>query len=513
MFRILFVSFLFFQGSSSLFAQQPLFSKVINMAHAHCVEKTWDHHYLVGGLSGEKALVIKLNPDGSVVWSKTMGNLYSGFLSLAATHDSCFILAGYTSNPGGLSDVFCVKINTDGDTLWSRSFDLGYGEEEAYSVKQTFDHGFILTGDCDMSKIFVMKLDSAGNLAWSKLFTGGSLENMATGIAQTPDSGFVVTGLYENQPPPDIGMFLLQLNASGEMLWAKRQVSGPLYVANGYDVRIVADGIMSYFNAGYEGLVLMKTDFAGNFLWAKSYPVFWDSNLGPKPRLRQTSDDGFVFTYGSEFMAGGLVKVDSAGDALWQQELFMAPMDVVESLDNGYLVIGNGPLIGVKMEQGYLSPQIGIILTDSLGNGVLCGGARSAVVNPFVADLQPVVFTTQNTGNLSHIMVPVADVSQTADSGCVDVSGAIPESFKKVGSLNISPNPTAGKFNVTTSGFSSQEIRIISVYNVLGGEIFRSFDLTVADATIDLRFAPDGIYFVKLSSGGLVFTRKVIICH
>ena len=513
MFRILFLSFLFFQGWSSLFAQQPLFSKVIHIAQGYCVEKTWDQHYLVAGKRSENALVIKLNPDGSVVWSKTMGSLYSGFLSLAATHDSCFILAGYISNPGGLSDVFCVKINSDGDTIWSRSFDFGYGEEQAYSVKQTFDHGFILTGDCDMSKIFVMKLDSAGNLAWSKLFTAGSLENMATGIAQTPDSGFVVTGLYENHPPPDIGMFLLKLNASGEIAWAKRQVSAPQYVANGYDVRVVANGIMSYFNAGYEGPVLMKTDFAGNFLWAKSYPFFWDSNLGPKPRLRQTSDGGFLFTYGSEFMAGGMMKVDSSGNALWHQELFMAPVDAVESYDNGYLVIGNGPLIGVKKEPAYFDQQIGIIKTDSLGNMILCGGARSAVVNPFVADLQPVIFTSMSTGNLSHIMVPVADIIQTADSGCVDVSGAIPESFKEVGTMNISPNPTTGIFNITASSFSGQEIKLISVYNVLGGEIFRSPDLPAADAAIDLRSVPDGVYFVKLSARGMVFTRKVIICH
>ncbi|MEI6174402.1 MAG: T9SS type A sorting domain-containing protein [Bacteroidota bacterium] len=513
MFRILFLSFLFFQGLLSLFAQQPLFSKVIHMAQGYCVEKTWDQHYLVTGKRNENALVIKLNPDGSVVWSKTMGSIYSGFLSLAATHDSCFILVGYISNPGGLSDVFCVKINSDGDTLWSRSFDLGYGEEQAYSVKQTFDHGFILTGDCDMSKIFVMKLDSAGNLAWSKLFTAGSLENMATGITQTPDSGFVVTGLYENHPPPDIGMFLLKLSASGEILWGKRQVSAPQYVANGYDVGIVEDGIMSYFNAGYEGPVLMKTDFAGNFLWARSYPLFWDSNLGPKPRLRQTSDDGFVFTYGSEFMAGGLVKVDSTGDPLWQQELFMAPMDAVESFDNGYLVIGNGPLIGVKKEPAYFDQQIGIIKTDSLGIMILCGGTRSVVVNPFFAELQPVVFTSLSAGNLSHINVPVSDILQTADSGCVDVSGAIPESQNKVGSVNISPNPTAGKFVVTASGFSGQEIKTISVYNVLGGEIFRSSDVAVTDAAIDLRLVPDGVYFVKVSYGGLVFTRKVIICH
>ena len=212
-------------------------------------------------------------------------------------------------------------------------------------------------------------------------------------------------------------------------------------------------------------------------------------------------------------MAGGMMKVDSSGNALWHQELFMAPVDAVESYDNGYLVIGNGPLIGVKKEPAYFDQQIGIIKTDSLGNMILCGGARSAVVNPFVADLQPVIFTSMSTGNLSHIMVPVADIIQTADSGCVDVSGAIPESFKEVGTMNISPNPTTGIFNITASSFSGQEIKLISVYNVLGGEIFRSPDLPAADAAIDLRSVPDGVYFVKLSARGMVFTRKVIICH
>ena len=489
-----------------LHAQQSRFSEVINRAQAYAIKKTADQNYLIAGQWDDAALVLKIDAAGSVLWSKTLGNAFSCFYSLAVTSDSGSVLAGYSHNTSGATiDIFCVKTNANGDTLWTRTIDMG-SDEKAYSIKQTADHGFILTGDQDMTKLFVVKLDSNGNFTWGKLYTAGSLENMATGIEQAPDSGYVLTGLYENYPPPDIGMLLMKISGDGSVSWAKRQVAaGTNYAAFGYDIHVAPDGILSYSNIGDAGLTLIKTDHSGNFLWGKSYGTSWDSNLGPKQKLFPTHDGGYAFAYGNLFSAGGMIKVDSLGNLLLYKFLFFSAADIVESNDGGYLSVGNGPLIGVKERPAYLSPQIGIIKTDSLGNADMCTETHNAPeIAAFPGSLQDVAASPVSAGTITHFVIPFANVAVVPESGCVDMSGGIRESNLEPIPIDIFPNPSEGVFRVTIKCNSGDELKWLEVCDMLGERVYGSQDPSVLQKPFDFRHVPDGIYSIKA-----VFSRSI----
>ncbi len=84
-------------------------------------------------------------PD--TVWTKTYGGTFEDCgNSVQQTYDGGFIIAGYTSSFGnGNRDIWLIKTNALGDTFWTRTYG-GVCNDEAKSVQQTFDGGYIITG-------------------------------------------------------------------------------------------------------------------------------------------------------------------------------------------------------------------------------------------------------------------------------------------------------------------------------------------------------------------------------
>jgi hypothetical protein len=78
-------------------------------------------------------------------------------------------------NKGGTRDIFVMKLSSNGDIQWNKTFG-GSEFENARSIQQTSDGGYVLTGvtqsnDGDFSgmnkggfDIYILLLDSSGNI-------------------------------------------------------------------------------------------------------------------------------------------------------------------------------------------------------------------------------------------------------------------------------------------------------------------------------------------------------------
>ena len=106
--------------------------------------------------------------NGDTIWTKYLGGNNLDFSnSLDQCEDGGYILTGITKSFGlGESSIWLVRTNENGDTLWTRTYGNTTGFDKGFSVHQTFDNGFIVTGYISIGitqEMVLIKADSLGN--------------------------------------------------------------------------------------------------------------------------------------------------------------------------------------------------------------------------------------------------------------------------------------------------------------------------------------------------------------
>jgi hypothetical protein len=259
----------------------------------------------------------------AVAFAKTYGGTGSeGAFSVQQTSDGGYIVAGRTYSFGaGWYDIFLIKTDANGNLRWAKTY-RGTDYDGASHVQQTSDGGYMLAGvtrsfGAGESDIFLIKTDADGNIQWAKTY-GGTYSEEAYSVQQTSDGGYIVAGRTGSWPNYDI--FLIKTDANGNIQWAKtyggtnwdearsvQQTSDGGYIVAGYT---------GSFGAGFYDIFLIKTDANGNIQWAKTYGgTSWDEAYS----IRQTSDGGYIVAgYTRSYGIGGedifLIKTDANGN-------------------------------------------------------------------------------------------------------------------------------------------------------------------------------------------------------
>ena len=178
----------------------------------------------------------------SIQWQKTLGSTEDDFASsIQVTNEGGYIVAGYTNDTSlagshGGYDAWIVKLSALGEIQWQKLIG-GSDEDKFASIAQTNDHGYIVAGttrsnDGDVSgnhgdfDIFVLKLNEIGEIEWKKTL-GGSDWDQAASVRQTYDGGFIVSG-WTASNDGDITVnhggrdyWVVKLSSSGLLQWQK----------------------------------------------------------------------------------------------------------------------------------------------------------------------------------------------------------------------------------------------------------------------------------------------------
>ncbi len=377
----------------------------------YCVQQTTDGGYIITGFTDSygaglnDVYLIKTDSNGDTLWTQTFGGSgYDYGLSVQqTTPDNGYIIAGYTMSYGaGINDVYLIKTDSNGDTLWTKTFG-GSDYDVGYCVQQTTDEGYIITGfttsyGAGGRDVYLVKTDSNGDTLWTNTY-GGADWDVGRCVQQTTDGGFIVAGSTMSYGAGGYDIYLIKTDSSGDTLWT--QAFGDTGYNESFSVQQTSDGgyivagATEYFGPGGHDVALLKTDSSGDSLWART---FGGSGYDHGFSVQQTTDGGFIVAGSStSFSKWGdndvyLIKTDSNGDTLWTQTFGSANEDngssVQQISSGGYIVTGDTQSYGAGGFDVYLiklEPEYGIE-EENEGSSPLVT-LESIDPNPFSSEL------------------------------------------------------------------------------------------------------------------------------
>jgi hypothetical protein len=234
------------------------------------------------GTISSAAYVVKTNSAGKEEWQKeyadnTLGN--SAAYCVVQTADDGYILCGEAASKGGAltdTNVLLIKTDAKGDTLWTRTFNLG-ARDIGMSVQQVTD-GYLVGGytasvQSSAKTGFVMKISEKGDTLWTRPIISTSGNLMITSVRKTNDGGFIAAGSADNDISDGEDALLIKFTADGRGEEWRKMYGGLLgdganavaalknggFVFTGFTTRTIS-------SATSTDIYLVKTDEAGTII-------------------------------------------------------------------------------------------------------------------------------------------------------------------------------------------------------------------------------------------------------
>lgn len=160
-----------------------------NDERARSLIKTYDGGYAMTGntysysAGGSDIYVVKLDSLGNLQWTRSVGGVNDEFAySIIQTNDGGYVVVGTTLSYGaGGYDAYIVKLDSNGSLVWTKTIG-GTDDDDARSIVQLQDRSFLITGQTNYvfgngsGDILIAKLDSIGNGCCS-VGSGGSVDS------------------------------------------------------------------------------------------------------------------------------------------------------------------------------------------------------------------------------------------------------------------------------------------------------------------------------------------------
>ena len=607
-------------------------TNITHMPQFGSAKQTSDGGYIIcgantGGSSSFGALLIKTNSLGDTLWTKCYGSFNFGGLPTSArdviqTSDGGYAFVGHIqSNPGigvGSSQVYLVKTNSNGDTLWTKHFgDTTYvgmsdQNEQGWTIKQTNDQGFILGAstssndpviNSNKEDLYIIKTNSSGNPAWAKTYTNLNKYGGMAGVnvKQTLDGGYMAITTTVTLPSYLTAVYLVKIKSNGDTLWTRTY--GGLNYEEAYTFAQTADSGYVIPGAIWDSVALyydsyvFKVDKNGNPIWAKSYGGQKDDWFGSyySEGIADAGNGFLVLSgYTKSFTTDStsdifVVKINSTnGDTIWTKTYGKSGVDesssfgtpISSTLDGGFIVttsyyistlVRGESLIKITSNgnsacnQGQPSPQIknlslplvtnpsypiipinyqssyGVkVYNDSIWINNVCNGCDSIVGNNFTYVDSSLTVNFSDTisgatswfwnfgdGNTSTIQNPTHTYSTSGTyTVCLSVSnicnadticGTVTVSPLNVNNysdsqfaIKIFPNPFSSSTTFQTDNIFKDAT--LTVYNLYGQTVKQIKNISGQTVVFSRDNLASGLYFVRLSQDGKnIAINKLVI--
>lgn len=484
-----------------------------------------------GNFQWAKTIGTSNDDDGSAITIDNWGNVYvTGYF--AGTCDFDPGASTYNLTSAGSSDIFVLKLNSNGDFKWvatagSISYDWGKGivTDQNGSVYITGSYvsspdmnpgpGFynlVMYGNLD---VFVWKLDSARNFQWARGM-GGPEQDRGMDIGIDHLGEVVIIGSFEDTADldptagvintPVVGnsdVYVCKLDGAGNLIWSK-SYGGPDWdipsrLAIGADRNIYTSGYFigncdfdpgpSSYNLSspniYSDIYVQKLDSNGNFNWADRFGAGlndWAWGLGIDPYGSVLATGTFANNVDFDPTAGVYIQT-STGYEMYILKLCQAQTPGIVGTPGP--IIGNQNVCPGTVNTYSIPEVLGAgwyvwsLPVGWFGNSDTNG--ITATANGGSGDITVMAVTGCDTTVISILSITVANCAGVEDN--------------EFASVYVYPNPSSGNIYFTGLNMEMESYRIV---NLLGSIVQTGIINT--DNSINFGAIPNGTYFLHVGN-------------
>jgi hypothetical protein len=412
--------------------------------------------YIAGstGITQYNLFIVKINNYGDTIWRKSpgLGQIYTVEPVISG---GCI----YAGRIGGIALAGRVKAN--GDTLWQKTFNA----INFLDMKTTLDGNYILCGveySNNRYNGYICKIDTLGNIVWENTYPSLFSIDFIT-IELAPDGGYIAGGIKQDFSGGPRYSYICKINETGVLIWDKGYnlgifsfISGIQKMLNGY----ILTGI------SINKIHILKVNINGDSTHAKILSN--TNNIPMGPVILRENDNKYYLAHVNE----------------WGFE------SRVYSLDSNLNIINQVNLQGTY---GLYLSSIVKIQNSEVGDIILAGWGAFNAIN----DVDAYAVRLDSTLKLP----PPIGISN--NSNIIPLDFILHQNY---------PNPFNPSTNIKFS-IPERSLVTLKIYNMLGSEIntLVNADMPAGNyrAQWDASGSASGIYFVVMQSGAVKLTKKM----
>lgn len=337
--------------------------------------------------------IFRTNAKGDTLWQRLYQKPHFSISirNIVKMNDGNFLIVGnefdlvkYYNDTLG-SKILLMKITPNGDTLWTKTLDIGDGDEFANRLINTKDNGFAIVGqvcnkletNCDM---YLMKLDSNADKQWYRTFTwSANFWENPTSVIQTQNGDYYLTSATLNRSTNIQSGYLVKTNEFGNLKWQKltdNEGAVGTYLTNisiGNSNTLLLCGLMGF--GSYTKGWLLRVDTSGVYILNKK--IGENTKYTSLVFAQEINDNIYVqgetnaYHSNKDFNRTCLYKYTSTGEVVWKR-VYQDSLNVrgvyityqtKQTLDGGFTMIG----FGDNPKDTFKNQDVWFLKVDSIG--------------------------------------------------------------------------------------------------------------------------------------------------
>ena len=325
--------------------------------YGYSIVQTRNQDFLITGYSqgfgagNTGVYVVRTDVDGRKVWERLYdeGHISYGY-SIIETDDDAFLIVGQITNvpQNNQSDVFLLKIDNRGELIWTKQFG-GAGNDAGFRIiPSQAGGGYLIVGRTASfgnggNDAYLVKIDSDGNQEWSKTY-GSSGEDIGWSAVETID-GYMVVGSGFNIANNSTDVYLFKVDFNGNELWGNK-FFGTTAFDEGQKIVSTDDGNYAITGSVDQDAYLLKVTPGGSEIWSTTY----GGALGTVGQdVLSTTNGDLVVTGAIEVNDSNvnafLLRYDVNGTKVWDKTIGRSThidwaQSVIQTKDKGFAVAG-----------------------------------------------------------------------------------------------------------------------------------------------------------------------------